>query len=375
MSDLIKVLVVDDSAYSRKTIGEILESTGMCRVVGMARDGEEGIKKALELKPDLITLDLEMPKMDGFTFLRILMKTMPTPVLVVSSMAHRKMVFRAMEMGAIDFLAKPDVSISTDIYDIKEDLINKMKVVGELQMLNIQRRIKRAPEEAVEPSQKTKVVKEEPKEGVYSCLVIGSSTGGPSALQEVLSTLPGDLPVSVAVSQHMPAGFTKAFAERLNKYSEWYIKEAEDNEVMEVGKVLLAPGGYHMMLTNVNGKTEARFKKKDSGDKYVPSVDMLFESAAEIYGKRLMAVVLTGMGNDGKMGAIRIKKDGGTVLAESQETAIVYGMPREVREAGAVDKLVALDVMSKEIARFLRRKINNNAAAVKETGQPKEKST
>jgi len=373
-SDVIKVLVVDDSAYSRRTIGEILECTGMCRVVGMARDGEDGIKKALELKPDLITLDLEMPKMDGFTFLRILMKTMPTPVLVVSSMAHRKMVFRAMEMGAIDFLAKPDAGVSNDLYDIKEDLIDKVRLVGELQMLNIQRRIRRAPEEAVEPYQKVRVAKEKPKEGVFSCVVIGSSTGGPSALQEVLTTLPADLPVSIAISQHMPAGFTKAFAERLNKYSEWCIREAEDGEAMEIGKVLLAPGGHHMTLVDVDGRSKVRLKKKDPSDKYVPSVDMLFESAAGIYGERLLGVVLTGMGNDGKMGAIRIKKEGGRVFAESQDTAIVYGMPREAHEAGAVDKLVPLDAMSKEIARALKQKTARKPNEASKIGQPKEKS-
>ncbi len=356
MSEPIKVLVVDDSAYSRRTISEIIESTGACRVVGMARDGEEGIKRALDLKPDLITLDLEMPKMDGFTFLRILMKSMPTPVLVISSMSHRKTVFRAMEMGAIDFLSKPDPSISSDLYDIKEDLINKVEVVGQLQMLNIQRRLKRATvEELAEPAAApVQPVKEKRREGRFSCMVIGSSTGGPSALQEILSTLPGDLPMSVAISQHMPAGFTRAFADRLNKYSEWYVKEAEEGDAVELGKVLVAPGGYHMMLVKDNDQTKIHLERKKPGDKYIPSVDMLFKSAAQIYAARLLAVVLTGMGNDGKEGSLDIKQHGGTVFSESAETAIVYGMPREVRESGAADRSVTLDMMVKEISRTVK---------------------
>jgi len=358
MTEPFRVLVIDDSAYSRKTIADILESTGLCRVTGMARDGEDGIKKAIELKPDLITLDLEMPKMDGFTFLRILMKSMPTPILVISSMVHRKLVFRAMEMGAIDFLAKPDPSVSTDLYDIKEDLISKIKMVGQLQMLNIQRRLKRGPfEELAEPAVEVeRKVREKPREGKFGCIAIGSSTGGPSALQEILSSLPGDLPVAIVISQHMPAGFTRAFAERLDKYSEWHIKEAEEDELIEHGKALIAPGGYHMEIVNQNGRKRVRLIKKKSGDKYVPSVNNLFKSAADMFGSRLLAVVLTGMGNDGAEGAMEIKNRGGVVLAESPETAIVYGMPREVAECGAADDLVALDMMAKKIAKVVARK-------------------
>jgi len=353
MADIINVLVVDDSAYSRKALSEILESTRVCRVLGTARDGEDAIRKAIELKPDLITLDLEMPKMDGFTFLRILMKSMPTPVLVISSMAHRKMVFRALEMGAMDFLAKPDPSIGADLYDMKEDIINKVKVVGQLQMLNIQRRLSRPPiEEEVEaPRDRVRPVKEKKRIGRFDCVVIGSSTGGPTALQEILSSLPGDLPVGVAVSQHMPAGYTRAFAERLNKYSEWFIKEAEEGEPMARGKALVAPGGYHMTIVKDNKESKIHIVKRHSGDKHVPSIDKLFSTAAQVYGQRLLAVVLTGMGNDGADGALEIKKQGGMVFAESPETAIVYGMPREVSESGAADRSVALDKMAKEIAR------------------------
>lgn len=364
MTEAIRVLVVDDSAYSRRTISEILESTGVCRVVGMARDGEDGIKKAIELKPDLITLDLEMPKMDGFTFLRILMKSMPTPILVISNMVHRKLVFRAMELGAIDFLAKPDSSINADLYDIKEDLINKIKIVGQLQMLNIERRIKRGPlEELAEPGLRPRgAARERAQEGEYLSIVIGSSTGGPSALQEVLSGLPGDIPVSIAISQHMPAGFTRAFAERLNKYSEWNVKEADDNEPINSGNAYVCPGGYHMTFASENGHKVIKLLQKKPGDKYVPSIDELFISAAHIYGPKLLGIVLTGMGNDGTAGSKEIKKQGGSVFAESAETAIVYGMPREVTECGAADKCLALDSISKEIVKIFAKRKNDSAS-------------
>jgi len=375
MADIINVLVVDDSAYSRKALSEILESTRVCRVLGTARDGEDAIRKAIELKPDLITLDLEMPKMDGFTFLRILMKSMPTPVLVISSMAHRKMVFRALEMGAMDFLAKPDPSIGADLYDMKEDIINKVKVVGQLQMLNIQRRLSRPPiEEEVEaPRDRVRPVKEKKRIGRFDCVVIGSSTGGPTALQEILSSLPGDLPVGVAVSQHMPAGYTRAFAERLNKYSEWFIKEAEEGEPVTHGKALVAPGGYHMTIVRENAESKIHVIKKHPGDKHVPSVDKLFSTAAQVYGQRLLAVVLTGMGNDGTAGALEIKKEGGMVFAESSETAIVYGMPREAAECGAADRSVALDMMAKEIARVVAVRNENGVIFADRNEQARKK--
>lgn len=350
----IRTLVIDDSAYSRRTIADILEASGECQVVGLARDGEDGIKKALELKPDLITLDLEMPKMDGFTFLRILMKSLPTPVLVISTMNQRKTVFRAMEMGAVDFLAKPDPRVSQDLYDIKEDLILKVKVVGQLKMLNVQKRLKAreslgdlaTPPPSIKPHRKMKAL----AQGPYECLVIGSSTGGPSALQLIFSSLPGNLPVSIAVCQHMPAGFTKAFAERLNKYSSWEVVEAQQGDILTSGKALIAPGGYHMLLRRSGSEVKVEIIKRDPQDKYVPSVDHLFTSASSAFGNTVLGVILTGMGNDGKEGVRAIKDGGGTVFAESEKTAIVYGMPKEAIASGAVDQTLPLEAIAPRIA-------------------------
>jgi two-component system chemotaxis response regulator CheB len=351
---LIRTLVIDDSAYSRRTLADILEASGECEVVGVARDGEDGIKKTLELKPDLITLDLEMPKMDGFTFLRILMKSQPTPVLVISTISQRKTVFRAMEMGAVDFLAKPDPRVSNDLYDIKEDLILKVKVVSQLKMLNVQKRVNESDfirDDTPAPGlvqDKHHIVT--PQKGPYDCLVIGSSTGGPSALQMIFSNLPANLPVSIAVSQHMPAGFTKAFAERLDKYSAWDVKEGQQGDALANGRALIAPGGYHMLLRRSGSEVRVEIVKRKPTDKYVPSIDQLFTTAGEIFGSSTLGVILTGMGNDGKEGAGVIKKAGGTIFAESEKTAIVYGMPKEAVAAGYVDQSLPLDAIAQRIA-------------------------
>jgi len=353
---LIKTLVIDDSAYSRRTIADILEASGECQVIGVARDGEDGIKKALELKPDLITLDLEMPKMDGFTFLRILMKSLPTPVLVISTINQQKTVFRAMEMGAVDFLAKPDPQLTHDLYNIKEDLILKAKVVGQLKMLNVQKRLK-ARQSFGDLTPPPMSVKKEPTKsaghGPYEIVVIGTSTGGPSALQLIFSNLPGGLPVSIAVCQHMPAGFTKAFAERLDKYSAWDVKEAEQGDILTPGRAVIAPGGYHLQLKRRGGEVAVDLIKRNPEDKYVPSVDMLFTSASQIFGSKALGVILTGMGNDGRDGAKAIKGAGGTVFAESEKTAIVYGMPKEAIAVGAVDQSLPLEAIAPRIAEIV----------------------
>jgi len=214
--NLIRVLVVDDSAFNRRTISEILEDSGVARVVGVARDGEEGIKKTFDTKPDLITLDLEMPRMDGFTFLRIIMKSLPTPILVISSRHEDKNVFKALELGAIDFLAKPTNHLQVSEV-LKDDICNKLMVVSELKFKNVQRRLSRvgvpAMKVAPEPLAPTQALAK------ASAVVIGASTGGPSAIQSLICSLPKDIDATILISQHMPAGFTRAFAERLDRNS------------------------------------------------------------------------------------------------------------------------------------------------------------
>jgi two-component system chemotaxis response regulator CheB len=343
MEPLIRVLVIDDSAFNRRVIADILEESGRARVVGVARDGDEGIKKVFDTRPDLITLDLEMPRMDGFTFLRIIMKSLPTPVIVISSRHEDKNVFKALELGAVDFLAKPTNHLK-DADALRQDLLLKINLVPQLRMKNVQRLLNREggavipaafPRRAGQPA--------------IDLVAIGASTGGPSALQTVLSSLPGQVPAAFVVSQHMPAGFTRAFAERLSRNSQLAVKEAEAGDPVEPGHVLIAPGGFNMTLQKRDGEVRVKTEPRGPEHKYVPSVNELFRSAAEIYGPRMLAVVLTGMGNDGRDGVIAVKEAGGRTLAESEKTAIVYGMPREALATQKVDRVADLDEIALEI--------------------------
>lgn len=350
--EAIRVLVVDDSAFNRRTISEILDDSGLARVVGVARDGEEGIKKAFDARPDLITLDLEMPRMDGFTFLRIIMKSLPTPILVISSRSEDKNVFRALELGAIDFLAKPANHLQTAEL-LKDELLDKLKLVRELKIRNVQRRVSRltapAPEPAV-PEPATAA------EAGVEAVVIGASTGGPSALHSIISNLPAGLETSILISQHMPAGFTRAFAERLDRNSLLRVKEAEEGDQVAPGQVLIAPGGKNLVVSREGGRLRAGLQDRRKEDKYVPSVNALFNSAAQAFAGRCLGVVLTGMGNDGAEGALRIKDAGGKVIVESEKTCIVFGMPREAINANCVDEVLNLEDIPAGIVRRCRKK-------------------
>jgi two-component system chemotaxis response regulator CheB len=350
----IRVLVVDDSAFNRRTIAEILDTSQMAKVVAVARDGEEAIKKAFDTRPDLITLDLEMPKMDGFTFLRIIMKSLPTPVLVISSRSEDKNVFRALELGAIDFLAKPMNHLQTG-EALRQDLLTKLRMVGELRMRNLQRRVNRltSPQEAIVPKP---ILMEDASARKPAGVVIGASTGGPSALQSVISALPKDLASPILVSQHMPAGFTRAFAERLDRNAGLKVKEAEEGETLEPATVFIAPGGMNLEIKSSGDRLLATLRPRADTDKYVPSVNALFHSAARAFADRCLAVVLTGMGNDGADGVRSIKDAGGQIIAESEKTSIVFGMPREAINTRRVDEVLNLDDIPAAIIRRCRGK-------------------
>jgi two-component system, chemotaxis family, protein-glutamate methylesterase/glutaminase len=349
MEPLIRVLVIDDSAFNRRVISDILEASGRARVVGVARDGEEGVKKAFDTRPDLITLDLEMPRMDGFTFLRIIMKSLPTPVLVISARHEDKNVFKALELGAVDFLAKPSDHLQ-GAEALRQDLLLKINLVSQLRMKNVQRQLNRESSGAV-----IAAAFRRPDRPVIDLVAIGASTGGPSALQTVFSSLPAQVPAAFVVSQHMPAGFTRAFAERLSRNSQLAVKEAELGDAVLPGQVLIAPGGYNMTLLEQNGEVRVKTEPRGPEHKFVPSVNELFCSAARIYGPRMLAVVLTGMGNDGREGVIAVKDAGGRTLAESEKTAIVYGMPREAVTTQKVDRVADLDEIALEIVRECER--------------------
>jgi len=346
-----RVLVIDDSAFSRRTIVKLLEEIPGVEVVGYAVNGEEGLRKALDIRPDLITMDLEMPGMDGFTLLRIIMTACPTPVIVVSSHNEDERVFKALELGAVDFVAKPRRALSDQLLEIRDELQQK---VGTLLNLNLQglRRLTKQVDLAETPPVK-KIVKL-PRNGCrkFDVVAIGASTGGPPALQKILLQLPGDLPFSLLISQHMPAGFTRTFAERLNRMLPFEVKEATDGLVVLPNQVLVAPGGMNMVTVQMRDQVVIRLKAPSHDDKYIPSVNVMLNSVARVYGNRSLAVILTGMGNDGSQGVRKIKENGGAVLAEAEESSVVFGMPREAIATGVVDEIVHLDQMASSILEY-----------------------
>lgn len=343
---MIRALVVDDSAYNRVTISRMLEAHPEIRVVATAIHGEDAIKQVVKHRPDVITLDLEMPVMDGFAFLRWLMHDRPTPVIAVSSKASDRSVFKALELGAYDFIQKPGGRVSPRLEEIRKDLIAKVLQVAQVRMDNLQRSIitDDGPE-ALKPS------------GAESCaggidlIAIGCSTGGPPALQHLFQTLPL-MPVPIVVAQHMPPAFTRLFAERVNRLSQYQVKEAGDGEVIEQGFVYVAPGGMQTEIRRVAGNLQIAVLPAAPSDLYAPSVDRLLQSASESCAERLIAIILTGMGDDGAASIRRVRERGGRTIAESAESAIIFGMPNEAIKTGAVEQVLPLTDIASAIYRL-----------------------
>ncbi|NOZ84998.1 MAG: chemotaxis-specific protein-glutamate methyltransferase CheB [Deltaproteobacteria bacterium] len=343
----VRVLVIDDSTFNRRSIISMLESSGEVDVVGSAADGEEGLKKSIELKPDVVTLDLEMPKMDGFTFLRLLLSRQPTSVIIISSNSQKQNVFKGLELGALDFLAKPSRHIDPGMSAIRDELLKKVLVVRQLRRRAFKSGIgvamgsaKRPPERAIRRRKSTGKTISPAK---LKVVALGASTGGPSAITRILRELKSEPVMALLITVHMPAKFTKAFADRLNKLSRYNVEEAKQGMSIMPGTAFVAPGGKHMVA--VPGRPWPKIKILDeSGEaKYRPSVDLLFSSCSKVFGKNLTAFVLTGMGDDGKKGIKLVKEQGGTTIVESEDTAIVFGMPHEAFNTGAVDRKIPLD--------------------------------
>lgn len=332
-SERIRVLVIDDSAFTRRTLVRMLEGSPLIEVVGWARDGEEALRMALETDIDLITLDLEMPRMDGFTFLRIIMAKKPTPVIVVSGRSGDQDVFRALDLGAVDFLAKPSLRASLELRNIERELIRKVHAIRQLRIDKVQERLSALPT-LTQPAEAP---------GVLSRVVaIGASTGGPTALMQVFSAFAVPPPCAFIVSQHMPTGFTQSFAARIDRLTSFRAQEAETGLEVEEGMVMVAPGGSHLEFETRAGIPVAVVVPSEPGDKYAPAVDRMFESAAKTFGSDLLGIVLTGMGDDGRRGALAIREAGGRVLAESEETAVIFGMPQQVIRSGAANVVARL---------------------------------
>ncbi len=331
------MLVVDDSAFMRKSISMMLESDRSIEVIGTARDGLEAIEKVKILKPDLMTLDVEMPRMDGITALKRVMKESPLPVLMVSSVTKEgaDATIDAMAAGAVDFIPKQISYVSLDITNIKENLVAKVKSIANVRSRVFQRSPSAAPPAAVSPSAFAS-----PN---AKLIAIGISTGGPFSLQKVVPLLPENFPLPVAIVQHMPPHFTKSLAERLDSISRLKVCEAEDGMEVASGKVFIAPGGFHLKFKDNGANTTISISAFPQSSLHRPSVDVMFNSALETYGGDVLAVVMTGMGKDGLEGARSIKRAGGKVIAQDEESCVVYGMPKSIVDAHLADSVVPLE--------------------------------
>lgn len=343
MSDPIRVLVVDDSALMRKMIPQMLERDSGIRVVGTAMDGEFALEKAAELKPDVITLDLEMPRMNGIEALRQIAKLHQLPVIVVS--AHTKeganSTFKALAMGAVDFVTKPENGSSQHIDEIANQLTGKIRAAAQARI---------ASPRAFTVPDFPKVQKVARKKAAPSRVVaIGVSTGGPNAVQYVLSRLPADFSGSILVVQHMPEGFTEMFAKRLDATCAIDVKEAKSGDLLLAGRALICPGNRHMKVRRAALGDMVVLSDEDRVNGHRPSVDVLFRSVADEFGARSAGVLMTGMGEDGAEGMGLIKSAGGMTIAQNAESCVVYGMPRAAIERGYTLRVSPLETIPNAI--------------------------
>lgn len=342
MNRLIRVLIIDDSAYVRKVVSQMLSRSPFIEVVGTARSGIEGLERVESLNPDVVTCDLIMSEMDGVTFVREQMKRKFVPIIIMSIASETgEMALTALEVGAIDFVQKPTALATEKILEVTEELINKVKAAADI----TSSRIPHIPTE-----QPTQVLRTTKIKSDVDVVVLGISTGGPQALRYLVPQLPEDFAVPLVVVMHMPVGYTEMYAKRLNELTKLDFHEAQDNETLNPGNGLLAPAGRHLSFRrSENGSVTTHLDSRPFDTTHRPSVDVLFKSASEVFGPRVLAILMTGMGNDGKEGAAWIKAKGGTVYTESEDSCIVYGMPRSAVEAGLSDKSVTLSDMAQAI--------------------------
>jgi two-component system, chemotaxis family, protein-glutamate methylesterase/glutaminase len=341
MNERVRVLVVDDSALMRKLIPQILARDSDIEVVGTAMDGAFGLKKIEELRPQVITLDLEMPRMDGMETLRQITRRHRLPVIVVSahSTEGASATFKALALGAFDFVAKPRDAASAHMDAIADDLIAKIKVASRTQVLPLQ------PTALLEPMRANKPVYR-PKKEPTKIVAIGISTGGPNALQYLLSELPGTFPGSIVVVQHMPEGFTEMFARRLNECCSIDVKEAQSGDLLIAGRALICPGNRHIKVRRMPMGNIVVLSDEPRVNGHRPSVDVLFRSVATEFGSRSIGVLMTGMGDDGALGLGELKSVGALTMAQSEETCVVYGMPKAAIERGYAMRVVPLDMLA-----------------------------
>ncbi|MBM7623358.1 protein-glutamate methylesterase/protein-glutamine glutaminase [Sporohalobacter salinus] len=365
MSSPIRVLVVDDSAFMRKMISEMLDTDGI-EVVATARNGKDALKKLEKYDPDLATLDVEMPEMDGLEFLQEIMPESSLPVIMLSNLTSKDNMttIKALELGAVDFIPKPSGPISLDIDTIEEKLIKKVKVVAESNVkshdsqessVTDQSKLSKSKSDTerqkiISRGQKRRSSPKNTTDG--EVVIIGASTGGPKSLKEVVTKISSNFDIGILIVQHMPPNFTTSLAQRLDRLSQIKVKEAEEGDIIKPGQVLLAPGG-HNMLVKKGGKITLSQEEKIHNVR--PAVDLTMESAVEHYGSQILGVILTGMGKDGTCGLDAIKSAGGYTIAQDENSSVVYGMPRAAYEAGVVDSVKPLSEVADEIIRLSKK--------------------
>lgn len=331
----IRILVVDDSLLMQRVLTDLLQSDQQLTVVGTARNGEEALLKIASLHPDVVTLDIEMPRMNGLTTVRKIMETNPVPVVMISALTQREaqLALKALEFGAVDYVPKPSGQISLNMGAVQDELISKVKNAA---CANVAQR----KNEAVEEKNCVSSVKTSDK-----IIAMAASTGGPPALKKILTSLPSDIP-PILIVQHMPKGVTKLFAEGLSQECKFKVKEAEDGDYVQNGLALVAPGGFHMVIT----KEGTINLTNDPPVNYVrPSADVTLSSIAKVYGSKNIGVILTGMGSDGAKGIKTIKENGGITIVQNKETCVVFGMPKAAIKTGCVDIVAPLERISREI--------------------------
>jgi two-component system chemotaxis response regulator CheB len=334
VEQLVRVLIVDDSAFVRKVIKQMLSRSPFLDVVGVARDGAEALEMVEELRPDVVTLDLNMPGTDGLNFLRQQMARRPVAVLIVSIASRNgEQVLQALDAGAVDVVQKPTALATDKVLDMSEELVAKVKAAASARLDMTISQPATKPPARVFPAKATSV----------DVVVMAISTGGPQALKYLVPQLPPSFPVPLVIVLHMPIGFTELYARSLAEVSQLQVAEAREGDALQPGKVLLAPAGFHLTLVRrADGAVVTHLDLNPMEYSHRPAADVLFQSAAEVYGNRVLGIVMTGMGSDGKEGAAWIKAQGGRVLTEAEESCVVYGMPRAVSEAGLSDRAVPL---------------------------------